>query len=286
MSLSLQVKFFPALALFLMMSGGALAADTTSEPAVLKLRFRDSETGVSIVPDSVLVNGKSVAGRLDETGKVDLNLNEGDHQVIVQAKGYKPMAATETALAENTPINVLCLDPRETPAEIRPEALARFIKPKGAALAGFVVDDTTGQPIEDVEITIPGTDLRTRSNSHGFYAVSVPLTDGGPLPNEPNRLFSKKVFLITKSGYTVEERRNVMLVSDLPKLLNVRMTKGGGNANVVDEEEHRGGLQRALFGTAEPVEHDPAMHDDDHVSTSEKSSAHEEAVTSDSAQSR
>jgi hypothetical protein len=78
----------------------------------------------------------------------------------------------------------------------------------------------------------------------------------------------KRSLIISKDGYGAEERRNVLLLKENPKIWQVRLQQGG-TTNVVDEENTRGGLQQWIFGETKHDDDDDttATHNhDDHTS--------------------
>lgn len=236
------------------------SADQTSETGrmgLLRLCFRDVDRGTAIVPDALIIDGRMIFSRVNEAGFIDVQIPEGDRQVLVKAKGYDDLPSKQTSFAEDAPLNALMLDPKEKTPELRPDNLSRFIKDKSSAMAGFVVDEELSRAIKDAEVELLGTDIKTKTDERGFFALSVPMTDAGPIPEDvTGRKFAKKNFKITKPGYGYEERLNVLLETAIPKIFQIRMIPGGGG-NAVDEEVDRGGLQSFVFGMPrDPHEHD------------------------------
>ncbi|MGI8906386.1 MAG: hypothetical protein ACR2IE_07855 [Candidatus Sumerlaeaceae bacterium] len=221
--------------------------------ALLRLCFRDSERGTAVVPDALMVDGRLTFSRIDEAGRLDLPLESGDHMLQVNARGYQQMNAKETALVDGPPLNIITLDPLQKPAELQPAHLSRYIKPGQAIVAGFVVDDELGKPLEGVEVKTADGSAKTTSEGNGFFAVAVPMDNAGPLPEDPSQKFVKRTFVFSLEGYGREERQNVLLLKENPKFWQVRL-QPGGSANVINEEDNRGGLQQWIFGV--PEEHD------------------------------
>lgn len=219
----------------------------TKSTALLRLCFRDSERGTAVVPDALLVDGKMIYSRIDEAGRLDLPLESGDHNLQVNARGYKQMDAKETALPESPPLNIITLDPVQPPPELQPGSLSKTMKPDHGLIAGFVVDDELGKPIEGAEIRLGDGSAKTTSEGTGFFALAVPMANAGPVPDDPNQKFVKRTFVISKDGYGAEERQNVLLLKESPKVWQVRL-QPGGSTNSVDEDNNRGGLQQWIFG--------------------------------------
>lgn len=230
-----------------------LAETQTSETkerkptALLRLCFRDSERGTAVVPDALLVDGKMIYSRIDEAGRLDLPLESGDHNLQINARGYKQMEAKETALPESPPLNIITLDPMQSPAELQPGNLSKYMKADHGLVVGFVVDDEMGKPIEGAEIRLGDGSVKTTSEGNGFFALAVPMMNAGPLPEDTNQKFVKRTVIISKDGYGAEERQNVLLLKENPKVWQIRL-QPGGSTNSIDEDNSRGGLQQWIFG--------------------------------------
>lgn len=224
------------------------AAPETSIPAVLRVWFRDAERGTAVRPDAILLDGRPIFPRVDETGHVDIMTTEGDHQLGVRASGYDPLDSRQTAFSFDAPMNVIMLDPVQKTPELRPENLSRFMSENSSLIVGFVVDEELSRAIEDAEVEIVDSEIKTKTDARGFFALQIPLTEGTPMPDDAaGRKFRKVSFRVTKDGFGYEERLNVAVETGSPKMFQIRMIPGGGG-NTLDEETERGGLQSWVFG--------------------------------------
>jgi hypothetical protein len=228
--------------------------------ALLRLCFRDAERGTAVVPDALLVDGKMIYSRIDEAGRLDLPLESGDHMLQVNARGYQQMDAKETALPDSPPLNIITLDPLQKPVELQPGSLSKYMKPDHGLVAGFIVDDELGKPIEGAEVKLNDDSAKTETSGNGFFALAVPMANAGPLPEDANQKFVKRTFVITKDGYGSEERQNVLLLKENPKIWQVRL-QSGGSTNVINEDNSRGGLQQWIFGVPDDHDHETSGTD-------------------------
>ncbi len=229
-------------------AGAQSATSETSTPAVLQVWFRDSERGTAVRPDAILLDGKPIFPKVDETGSAVISTTEGDHELGIRGAGYDPMDTKQTAFSYDPPMNAIFLDPAQKTAELRPENLSRYMPGNSSLVAGFVVDEELSRPVEDAEVEIIDTELKAKTDSRGFFAVGVPMSQGATLPEDAaGRKFIKKGFRVTKEGYGYEERLNVAFETGVPKIFQIRLVPGGGG-NTLDEETDRGGLQSWVFG--------------------------------------
>lgn len=232
------------IALAIGLAGSARAEDTSA--TLMRIFFRDSASGIAVVPNSVLMDGKEVAGRINEFGKLEVKAADGDHEFVIRARNYKELKAKESALGADTPTNLIYLDPVATPVELRQETLSKYLSGNNAVVTGFLIDDETGIGMPKVKVQVEGTTVTAESAENGAFRLVVPVTDGGPLPEQPERRFTKKHLLFSSPGYSSELRRNVVVISGQAKIMNVRLAKGNAT-NSEDESEKRGGLQNWMF---------------------------------------
>lgn len=221
----------------------------TSAGAVLRLKFFDSETGVGLVPDAVIIDGAfyNPGGRGSREEMV-VPLEEGDHEVTVKAHGYKDLTSRQTAFPEDeAPLNAISLDPAEPPFGFREETLKKYLPAGGSVIAGYIVDDTTGDPIKDAVVAMAG--ITTRTSEVGYFVLPASLPDAQRLPEDDGSgtMFARRGFSVYKPGYGPVERRNVLLLVGIPKTFRLRLVPGN-TPDIADEEEHRGNLPASTFG--------------------------------------
>ncbi len=220
-----------------------------SVPGGVSLSFRDSVTGISIAPLSVVVDGQERVGLMDAAGTVRLTLPAGDHTLVVGAPDYLEMHAKLTPSPDGSLTNVICLDPVSPPVEASTEALRALAgesSARGGGLAGYVVDDLNGKPLAGVRIELPGMALTTETDKAGFFALTVPLAGGQPVPGNQAELYNLVNLTATKDGYGPYQRNNLFLATGNSVLIQVRMGEGAV-AETEDEREMLGRLPLLLL---------------------------------------
>lgn len=238
-------------------AASSLSAQNTTQTADLILIFRDSRTGTSVVPESVTVDGREVSGRVDPTGKVVVKVPPGDHEVVIKAQNYNQMTTRQSALIEENQTNEILLDPVTDPVDLRPENIEKYLDPAAGLIIGYVVDNETGIALENTQVRLGNDEGRAVTNERGFFALRVPMTSAGPMPeSNSGQLFTKKNFEIIKSGFKTEDRRNVVVITGEPKFVGVKLMRGSGS-ELMDEDEHRNDLQRSIFNPSAPSHEEP-----------------------------
>lgn len=252
-----------------LLSGATICqGQETTATAILRFKFRDSDTGQGIVPESVVVDGTvHHPGGRGSRDEMHIFLEEGDHEVTVIAEGYQKLTSRQTAVPEDeAPLNVISLDPEEIPYEFQEHVLKSYIPPGGSIIAGSVVDDVTGDPIKDAVVAMSG--ITTRTSERGFFILPAPLPDAQPLSQEDNAntLFARRGFSVFKPGYGPVERRNVVLIRGIPKTFRLRLIQGD-TPDIEDEDDTRGNLPASSFGL--PTE-GGKRHDHEHNHAAEE----------------
>ena len=258
------------LAVFSLMSARAtrLPAATLSGPAngatgvsitptfswSVQMCFQDSRTGMGVIPDTVLVDDTNVAKHVDASGRLRLDVLPGEHRILVSAKGYQNLGTRQTVLAGNASKSIILLDPTNPPAEpiAEPPTGAIGEVPR-AAIRGYVVDDKTGQPLAGATLAVVGTNDPTATDAHGLFALTVPVGDGTPIPEDAaGRFFVKKDMVVTKVGYGTVEEQNIVLIGGETYRFQFRLVPDGVT-RVINEQEHRGNMQATTFDGRPPV---------------------------------
>jgi hypothetical protein len=226
---------------------GRNATAAGSGGILFRLAVRDSTTGQAVVPDSLLVDGKDMAGGVDVSGRMDVQVCVGEHLVVVRASGYRELVARETAVEGDTPLNVLLLDPVTPPSGTRPEVLGLFRQPNSATIVGYVVDDASGKPLEGVEISVSDAGLTAVTDARGFFALTIGAGDGLAVPGDGHGgLYLKKALSVAKAGYDTQVWRDVLAVAGETRVLPLRLLAGQG-LDVVSEQDSRGNLLGGMF---------------------------------------
>lgn len=217
-----------------------LARDLSEDTQPVRIRFIDSATGYAVQPDSVAATPRDAnrlgqrlrGGQIERTGRASLALEPGRHTFTVAAPAHHPMAGEFTVLP-GQPYNLeFHLDPLMTPREVQPEFLATLHRVEETVFVGFVVDDESGVPLEDVSVHTGPSDRATRTDARGYFQIHVPVQTLAEATVSPATL------LFDKPGYRAEERQYLELWSQGDWVYRIRLERGGGR-NLVDERQLR-----------------------------------------------
>jgi hypothetical protein len=251
----------------------AAAAAATSSPAVsaadesstapevlLHFWFKDSARGTAVRPQAVLLDGKMSFQQADEAGKLDLTARAGDHELEVKTTGYKDMVARETALVDQSPMNIVLLDPVKQPPELDPATISKAMPQGGTLILGYVADDLLARPLAGATVTLMPDGTKVESDANGFFQLPVPIKkEARTVPDDPkNTHFTTANFKVSKQGFGDDEHLNVLVESGEPKVFQIELIRGGGGT-VTDEDSSRNNLQSSLFGryNVEPDDDQP-----------------------------
>jgi hypothetical protein len=223
--------------------------DSTGPEVMLHFWFKDSARGTAVRPQAVLLDGKMSFQQADEAGKLDLTTRAGDHELEVKTNGYKDMVARETALVDQSPMNIVLLDPVKQPAELDPANVSKVMPANGTVILGYVTDDLLARPMPGATVTLIPAGTKVETDANGFFQLPVPIkTDAKTVPDDPkNTHYGTANFKVSKPGFGDDEHLNVLVESGEPKVFQIELVRGGGG-NVTDEDSARNNLQSSLFG--------------------------------------
>lgn len=230
-----------AVALQLLLLCGAARAQQTSDTGVLRLAFQNSVSGVAIIPSVLTINGIDHASQVDRSGCLAVPLPDGRWEVHAEAKGYTPLTTMAVVSGANTLVNTLTLEPDKTAENATME-----IGPDRGVLSGHVVDDSTGALLAGVDVAVPEKQVTAVTDSEGSFTLTLPLT-GGTIDSPVTSLLTLRV---SHQGYTIEERRNVEVISGQHKTCSIRLEPLGANEpglKTVDEARAPGRVQTWVF---------------------------------------
>ncbi|GIV11225.1 MAG: hypothetical protein KatS3mg020_0716 [Fimbriimonadales bacterium] len=145
----------------------------------LDLRFYDSVSGRALGVEVVLTEsstGRAYAFRAAPDGRLSASLPEGDYALSAFTDGYHPVAVTLTVSAE-TPPHRFYLDPLAPPQETDWRFLWAQRKPNQMIVVGFVTDEQTGQPLEQVRVRPLNHSGEAYTDSNGMFFLQFPLYD-------------------------------------------------------------------------------------------------------------
>ncbi len=194
----------------------------------VQVRFIDSETGYAIKPDAVSVDSQILSGV--KSGRAMLKLGPGSHVVTVNSAQHQPMSGIVN-VGDGSPQKIqFMLDPVVTPKEVSSEHVASLHREGATVFVGYVVDDESGEPMENVSVSSGLDGTRTRTDARGYFRIYVPVK-AGRNGEQANLIFAKP-------GYQSEQRINLELWSNGDWIYRIRLSRGEG-VKFVDENQFR-----------------------------------------------
>ncbi len=185
------------------------------------VRFFDSETGLTIEPQQVRLDGTALLARDTRLrGAYRFSLSGGEHQIQAFTSGYRNFVFSLRAFDAAGGAEAM-VDPVAGPPEFSPDAIRRRLSPQSALIIGFVGDDLTGQPLSGVRVAASG--VETLTDQRGFFSLAVPVEAGAA---EDSAITASITF--SKDGYRTDERRNVELYGNNALKYRVRLEPGAG----------------------------------------------------------
>jgi len=195
---------------------------------IIRIRAVNSQSGVTIVPDKIEINGRNkkeinfeyTNNHLDDNGYIEILLPNGTFDITVSAKGYIEMHSYFTFDKDSIKID-FNLDPLIAIEELKSENIQLLHQDDAMLLYGFVVDDLSGVPLENVRIYTKDSIYNTYTNLEGYFQLSIKLPKQHQVSERNNLLFSK-------SEYISENINNFDMypLGDLG--LKIRLKKGSG----------------------------------------------------------
>jgi hypothetical protein len=207
----------------------------------LDIRLIDGETGYAVEPKEVIVlsarpsqkeSARTTPLPIREGGRFALRLAEGDYIFAIRARDYQEMRiGVSVNDAGAKPINVF-LTPLKGPQELESSYLKSLQRSDHTLVIGFIVDEDTGAPIPDVNVTSEPSGVQAATDQRGFFLLQVPLQE----PELAGRALATLSF--EAPGYRIQERRNVELWPNGDWIYRIRLRSGEGR-EVLDEGRHR-----------------------------------------------
>ncbi len=203
----------PLISLLLVISTGY------GENSLVSVRFINSSTGHSIVPDRISLTNESSSllqlfakDDLTGFGFSRLHLEEGTWKADIYANGFQTMTArihsSKDARYE------FFLDPVALTAELHPDVIAKLHRPDGTIIVGYVVDDATGIPLKDALIS-NSAGVFVSTDASGFFKIFLTL-------HGENRIS------VSHPDYVSEERTNIEVWPNGDWIYNFRLQRGAG----------------------------------------------------------
>jgi len=195
-------------------------------------RFVDEQTGIAVVPGYISIYQMEDAkvryffkkDSLPDNGTLSMLLPNGTYDITVNAKGYESMTANITIFNQNQigGLGTWRLKPLTPVRELSVDYMRSVSKPDSMAFLGFVVDDSTGKPMQDVSVYTGDNVVITHTNEQGFYQLIF------PLPAHQNDVENRGTILFAKDNYITEVYKDFNMWSKGNGGYNPRMKTGSG----------------------------------------------------------
>jgi hypothetical protein len=217
-----------------------LAQNLPEEQQSVRIRFLDSATGYAVQPDLVEATPRAAnhaaqrlrGGQIERTGRASLALEQGRHTLTVTASAHKPMSGEFAVLPNQAYKLEFHLDPLIEPREVQPDFLATLHRAEETVFVGFVVEEASGMPLENVFVRAEPSGRETRTDARGYFQIHV------PVQTLAEAMASPAALLFDKPGYRAEERQYLELWSEGDWIYRIRLERGGGR-NILDERRLR-----------------------------------------------
>ncbi len=201
-----------AVALAVPLAAQETSALTTAVSSTLYLKVLDSSTGGGVAPASISVDEQAVSFEVEAGSLIALSLPDGSHSIKVEADGYGSIEVSAAVQGDETPIMEIELDPTE-PLEVEPVAA------DAAVLEGNVSDADTGVLMKDVLVTLPDTQLSTRTDDMGLYSFEI-------ITGVPGAAARPAVTLeVEAEGYQSVRMKNVVVTPGERRRMQIKMDR-------------------------------------------------------------
>ena len=203
------------------------SAETVPRTGTVTLAARDAQTGYS-VPATVSYGRMEgdfplpFRARADNEGRIRLTLPLGTYLFEICAPGHQSMRSYQPVGAGGM---IFHMDPTEPPQEMREDILNAQLRPGYAMLFGYVVDDLSAKPLNNVHVYLRDSHVETRTNARGYYALfaRVPTAEA-----EPSSLPPMDTLVAEMPGYTSLVYHRLPLDPGQWSRENVQLSKGTG----------------------------------------------------------
>jgi hypothetical protein len=153
-------------ALVPLVAAGPAAAQITSTTVTVEGAVSDAVTGLPLAGALVLLANGSIATTADSLGRFRLDLPTGVHRLIVQQYGYSERAVAVTVPTAPGPLAIAL-----TPDPVAIEELS-VRAGRSVALAGVVVDATTGARLPGATVLLERENRGALSDSAGAFLLA------------------------------------------------------------------------------------------------------------------
>jgi hypothetical protein len=226
------------LSVFLALSALNLFGQVNSE---FNFRFLDDKTGIKVMPLTLEVRQRqdtNVVYKLSQkqiagNGTALVEVPAGTYDVRVTADWYEPMATYFTVKEDGTVNATFSLVPTNKPFELSPRYLSTLRKSDAMVIAGYVVNDFEGAPMDSVFIFSADKSATTYTDFSGYFQLIV------PLPENKQGEESKGTIYFKKKGFTTEvlHKFDMWPMGDMVFKVRLKTGKGTHKTAVLQKRE-------------------------------------------------
>lgn len=203
----------------------SLSLNSNLLAGTIELKFFSSQTGYILTPDQVLIidaanPNKPISLKSNSEDVFSASLSAGSYSVTAFKSGYLS-SQTSFSIGENEIKYSIFLDPLISDPMLDPARIKSLLKPDAALLLGYVVDDMTGLPLNNVELKDWNSKIIAKTNSDGYFQVTQSAVC------EQRTTIDLR---FEKSPYNNEQFNKFEITSNTDFILTVRMKKGISNS--------------------------------------------------------
>jgi hypothetical protein len=210
--------------LFTLISISTLLFQSTLYAGNIDLKFFSSETGISIIPDELIIyntsNGQNILPPVNMlSNNFSVSLNEGTYSITVVKAGY---ISSQTSFDINSS-DIICsmfLDPLTANTKLNTPRIKSLLKPDAALLIGYVVDDNTGEPLANTTVKDGNSKVLGTTDVNGYFEFYIPA-------NCETRTFVSLNF--ERAPYDIKVYKDFEVTPNTDYIFTTRLKQGGDN---------------------------------------------------------
>lgn len=193
----------------------------------IELNFFSSETGYRIEPDIIQFtnsynNSANISFLKNENNSYKKVINNGSYKLISYKYGYGFVQCELNVNAGSNIYNIY-FDPLIKSPMLQESRIRSLLKTDNALILGFVVDDQTGEPVFNAEVTDSKSKVIAKSSPDGyfqFYRHALCET----------RTFTDLNF--SGAGYKTKQFTSFEITPKTDYIFTVRLKRGSGTENI------------------------------------------------------
>ncbi|MBN8586346.1 MAG: T9SS type A sorting domain-containing protein [Ignavibacteria bacterium] len=164
--------------LFTLFSILTLLVQTTAFAGNIDLKFYSSETGVSVIPEKLIIYNTStgqdiITPQALQSNNYSVSLAEGTYSITVFKSGYQS-SQTSFDIKANAINCSIFLDPLAVSTKLNTLRIKSLLKPDAALLLGYVVDENTGAPLGNTTIKDASLRVLGTTDADGYFELYFP----------------------------------------------------------------------------------------------------------------